>query len=159
MKSGTYDVIIIGAGGAGLLCAAEAGKRPRRVLVLDHARAPGEKIRISGGGRCNFTNLHTSPDNFLSQNPRFCISALTGYTQRDFIALVEKHGIAWHEKTLGQLFCDGSSRQIVDMLLAECRGRRAPGAVRRRGLRRSRRRDDGFARRHRPGAVCLPSAW
>jgi predicted Rossmann fold flavoprotein len=121
MESGRYDVIIIGAGGAGLMCAATAGKRGRRVLVLDHARAPGEKIRISGGGRCNFTNLHTAPDNFLSQNPRFCISALKGYTQWDFIALVGKHGIAWHEKTLGQLFCDGSSRQVVDMLLAECR--------------------------------------
>jgi hypothetical protein len=98
-----------------------AGGRGRRVLLLDHARAPGEKIRISGGGRCNFTNLHAAPENYLSQNPRFCISALQGYTQQDFIALVEKHGIAWHEKTLGQLFCDGSSRQIVDMLQAECR--------------------------------------
>jgi predicted Rossmann fold flavoprotein len=116
-----YDVIIVGAGGAGLMCAIEAGKRGRRVLVLDHARAPGEKIRISGGGRCNFTNLHTTPANFLSANPRFCISALKTYTQQSFIALVDRHHIAWHEKTLGQLFCDGSSRQIIDMLLAECR--------------------------------------
>ncbi|MEP4944082.1 MAG: NAD(P)/FAD-dependent oxidoreductase [Parasphingorhabdus sp.] len=116
----TYDAIILGAGGAGLFCALTAGRRGRRVLVLDHAKKPGEKIRISGGGRCNFTNIHTTPKNFLSQNPRFCISALAGYTPHDFIALVEAHGIAWHEKTLGQLFCDGSSQQIVDMLLDEC---------------------------------------
>ncbi len=115
-----HDVIILGAGGAGLLCAAEAGRRGRSVLVLDHAKVPAEKIRISGGGRCNFTNLHTSPKNFLSENPRFCISALASYTQHDFIALVNRHNIAWHEKTLGQLFCDGSSQQIIDMLLAEC---------------------------------------
>lgn len=116
-----YDVVIIGAGGAGLMCAIEAGKRGRRVLVLDHAPAVGEKIRISGGGRCNFTNLNTAPENFISENQRFCISALAGYTPHDFIAIVRKHGIAFHEKTLGQLFCDGSSRQIIDMLLAECR--------------------------------------
>ncbi|MDO8838189.1 MAG: NAD(P)/FAD-dependent oxidoreductase [Parvibaculum sp.] len=115
-----HDVIILGAGGAGLFCAAEAGRRGRSVLVLDHARTPGEKIRISGGGRCNFTNLHTTPKNFLSENPRFCISALASYTQHDFIAKVEAHNIAWHEKTLGQLFCDGSSQQIIDMLLTEC---------------------------------------
>ena len=121
MQRITYDVVIVGAGGAGLMCAIEAGKRCRRVLVLDHAHAVGEKIRISGGGRCNFTNLNTTPANFLSENPRFCISALAGYTQHDFIALVRKHGIAFHEKTLGQLFCDGSSRQIIGMLLAECR--------------------------------------
>ena len=95
------------------------------MLVLEQARHPGEKIRISGGGRCNFTNLHTGPANFLSDNPRFCHSALSGYTQRDFIALVERYGIAWHEKTRGQLFCDGSSRQIIDMLLEECRNARA----------------------------------
>lgn len=116
-----YDVVVIGAGGAGLFCAMTAGARGRSVLVLDHARAPGEKIRISGGGRCNFTNLHATPANFLSNNPRFCISALKSYTQHDFIALVDRHKIAWHEKTLGQLFCDGSSQQIIDMLLAECR--------------------------------------
>ena len=116
----THDIIILGAGGAGLFCAAEAGRRGRSVMVLDHAKTPGEKIRIAGGGRCNFTNLHTSPKNFLSDNPRFCISALASYTQADFIALVNRHNIAWHEKTLGQLFCDGSAQQIIDMLLAEC---------------------------------------
>jgi predicted Rossmann fold flavoprotein len=120
-----YDVIILGAGAAGLMCAAVAGQRGHQVLLLEQARNPGEKIRISGGGRCNFTNLHTSPANFLSDNPRFCHSALSGYTQRDFIALVETYGIAWHEKTRGQLFCDGSSRQIIDMLLDECRKTRA----------------------------------
>jgi predicted Rossmann fold flavoprotein len=116
-----HDVIILGAGAAGLMCAAVAGQGGRSVLLLEQSRHPAEKIRISGGGRCNFTNLHTSPVNFLSNNPQFCRSALSGYTQRDFIALVEKYGIAWHEKTRGQLFCDGSSRQIVDMLLEECR--------------------------------------
>ncbi len=116
----TYDVIIIGAGAAGLMCAIEAGKRGRSVLVLDHATKPAEKIRISGGGRCNFTNIHTTPKNFLSQNLHFCVSALSRYTPKDFISLVNKHNIAYHEKTLGQLFCDRSSRQIIDMLLAEC---------------------------------------
>lgn len=115
-----HDVIILGAGGAGLFCAGVAGARGRSVLVLDHAKTVGEKIRISGGGRCNFTNLHVGPKNFLSENPSFCISALKRYTQADFIALVNRHNIAWHEKTLGQLFCDGSAQQIVDMLLAEC---------------------------------------
>src|SRR3979490_3524727 len=122
--SNSHDVIILGAGAARLMCAGIAAKRGRSVLVLEQARAPGEKIRISGGGRCNFTNRHTSPANFLSENPRFCHSALNGYTQHDFIALVEKYGIAWHEKTRGQLFCDGSSRQIVEMLLGECGKRR-----------------------------------
>jgi len=116
-----YDVIVLGAGAAGLMCASVAGQRGRSVLLLEQARQPAEKIRISGGGRCNFTNLHTTPANFLSDNPRFCTSALSGYTQRDFIALVDSYNIAHHEKTRGQLFCDGSSRQIVDMLLAECR--------------------------------------
>lgn len=116
-----HDVIILGAGAAGLMCAAIAGQRGRSVLLLEQSRHPAEKIRISGGGRCNFTNLHASPANFLSNNPQFCRSALSGYTQRDFIALVESYHIAWHEKTRGQLFCDGSSRQIVDMLLEECR--------------------------------------
>ena len=104
------------------MCAVEAGKRGRRVVIIDHARRPAEKIRISGGGRCNFTNIHTSPANFLSGNPRFAISALSRYTPRDFIAAVDRHGIAYHEKTLGQLFCNGSSQQIIDMLLDECRG-------------------------------------
>lgn len=117
MKS--LDVIIIGAGAAGLMCATRAGKRGRTVLVLDHAEKPAEKIRISGGGRCNFTNREVGPENFLSNNPRFCVSALSRYTPGDFIALVEEHGIAWHEKTLGQLFCDGSAGQIIDMLLSE----------------------------------------
>lgn len=119
----SYDVVVIGAGAAGMICAIEAGKRGRSVLVLDHAAKPGEKIRISGGGRCNFTNIHTSPKNFLSGNPHFCISALSRYTQRDFIALVERHGIAYHEKTLGQLFCDGSARLIIDMLVEEMQDR------------------------------------
>ena len=113
------DVIVIGAGAAGMMCAAEAAKRGRSVLVVEHGLAPGEKIRISGGGRCNFTNLGAGPANYLSANPRFCISALRRYTQRDFIALVDRHGIGWHEKTLGQLFCNASSRQIVDMLVKE----------------------------------------
>jgi predicted Rossmann fold flavoprotein len=114
------DVVIIGAGAAGMMCAIEAGKRGRRVLLLDHAEKLGEKIRISGGGRCNFTNIDTRPENFLSANPDFCRSALARYTPRDFIALVEKHGIAWHEKKLGQLFCDESAQQIIDMLKTEC---------------------------------------
>lgn len=114
-----YDVIVIGAGAAGMMCAAETGKRGRRTLVIDHMETAGEKIRISGGGRCNFTNLHASPAQFLSDNPHFCKSALSRYSQHDFIKLVEKHGIAYHEKTLGQLFCDTSSQQIIDMLLDE----------------------------------------
>ncbi|MBC8006531.1 MAG: NAD(P)/FAD-dependent oxidoreductase [Prolixibacteraceae bacterium] len=114
------DVVIIGAGAAGMMCAIEAGKRGRRVLLLDHAEKLGEKIRISGGGRCNFTNIDARPENFLSANPDFCRSALARYTPRDFIALVEKHGIAWHEKKLGQLFCDDSAQQVIDMLKAEC---------------------------------------
>ncbi|WP_204113667.1 NAD(P)/FAD-dependent oxidoreductase [Shimia biformata] len=111
-----FDTIILGAGAAGMMCAAHAGGR---VVVIDHARAPGEKIRISGGGRCNFTNIYAEPDAFLSQNPHFCKSALARYTQWDFIDLVARHKIAWHEKTLGQLFCDDSARQIVGMLVDE----------------------------------------
>jgi hypothetical protein len=121
MSRAIADVIVLGAGAAGLMCAGVAGRRGRSVIVLEQAQHPGEKIRISGGGRCNFTNLHTTPANFLSQNPRFCHSALSGYTQHDFIAMVERHRIAYHEKTRGQLFCDGSARQIIDMLLDECR--------------------------------------
>ena len=117
--SPSFDVVIAGAGAAGLMCAIRAGQRGRRVLLLDHAENVGKKILISGGGRCNFTNRDSRPEAFLSANPHFCKSALARYTQHDFIALVEKHGIAWHEKTLGQLFCDGSARQIVAMLLAE----------------------------------------
>jgi predicted Rossmann fold flavoprotein len=117
---GRYDVIVAGGGAAGLMCALRAGQRGRSVLVLEHAEKVGKKILISGGGRCNFTNLESRPEAFLSANPHFCKSALARYTQHDFIALVDKHRIAWHEKTLGQLFCDGSARQIVAMLLAEC---------------------------------------
>ncbi|MEB3042723.1 NAD(P)/FAD-dependent oxidoreductase [Rhizobium mulingense] len=113
------DVIVIGAGAAGMMAAIRAGKRGRSVVVLDHARAPGEKIRISGGGRCNFTNIHAGPKNFLSANPHFCKSALARFTPADFIAMVERHGIAWHEKTLGQLFCDDSAKDIIRMLLDE----------------------------------------
>ncbi len=116
-----YDVIIIGAGAAGMMCAIEAGKRGRRVWLIDHSAKIGEKIRISGGGRCNFTNLHANPKTFLSGNPHFCKSALSQFTQQDFIALVQKHGIEFHEKKLGQLFCDVSAQAIIDMLLRECR--------------------------------------
>ena len=116
-----FDVVVIGAGAAGMMCAIEAARRGRRVLVIDHAKAPGEKIRISGGGRCNFTNLHTAPDRFLSANPSFCISALRRYRPQHVIALIEAAGIAWHEKTLGQLFCDGSAQQIVDLMLDQMR--------------------------------------
>ncbi|MDR3533337.1 MAG: NAD(P)/FAD-dependent oxidoreductase [Rhodopila sp.] len=116
----SFDVIILGAGAAGLMCAISAGRRGRRVLVLDHAPQAGAKILISGGGRCNFTNTGTVPERFLSDNPHFCRSALSRYRPADFVALVQKHGIAFHEKTLGQLFCDGSAREIVAMLLAEC---------------------------------------
>ena len=115
-----FDVIILGAGAAGLMCAAQSGQLGRRVLLIDHAEKAGKKILISGGGRCNFTNIRTSPDQFLSQNPHFVKSALKQYTAQDFINLVNQYGIAWHEKTLGQLFCDGSARQIVSMLLSEC---------------------------------------
>jgi predicted Rossmann fold flavoprotein len=118
--SENYDVIVLGAGAAGLMCAAAAGQRGWRVLLIDHADRPGKKILISGGGRCNFTNIHTAPDRYLSANPHFAKSALSRYTAADFLALVNSHRIAWHEKTLGQLFCDGSARQIVDMMVAEC---------------------------------------
>ena len=114
------DVVVIGGGAAGLLCAIEAGKRGRKVVVLEHADRIGKKIAISGGGRCNFTNLNTNADDFISGNPHFCKSALARYTPADFIALVEKHGIAYHEKKLGQLFCDGSSSSIIELLLKEC---------------------------------------
>lgn len=116
------DVIVIGAGAAGMMCAIRAAKRGRSVVVLDHARSPGEKIRISGGGRCNFTNIHTGPKSFLSANPHFCKSALARFTPSDFIAMVHQHKIAWHEKTLGQLFCDDSAKDIIRMLLDEMKG-------------------------------------
>jgi predicted Rossmann fold flavoprotein len=116
----SFDVVIVGAGAAGLMCAIAAGNRGRRVLLLEHNDQPGAKILISGGGRCNFTNLEIAPERFLSANPHFCKSALSRHTQHDFIALVERHHIHYHEKTLGQLFCDGSAREILTMLLAEC---------------------------------------
>ena len=116
----TVDVVVLGGGAAGLMCAAEAGRRGRRVLLLEHNPQVGRKILISGGGRCNFTNRHTTADNFLSRNPHFAKSALARYQPADFVALVERHGIRYHEKTLGQLFCDGSAAQIVTMLEAEC---------------------------------------
>src|SRR5258707_6364718 len=116
-----FDVIILGAGAAGLMCAIEAGKRGRRVAVLERAGRIGKKILSSGGGRCTFTNLHCRPENFISSNPHFSKSALALYTPADFIALVEKHGISYHEKTLGQLFCDRSAREITAMLEQECR--------------------------------------
>ena len=116
-----FDVAVIGGGAAGMMCAAMAGQRGRRVVLLEHTNLPGEKIRISGGGRCNFTNLHTQPENFLSSNPHFCRSALAGYTPQDFIDLMRRHGIAFHEKHRGQLFCDHSAAQIIDMLRAECK--------------------------------------
>ena len=118
----SFDAIILGAGAAGLMAARVAAQRGRRVLLIDHAEAVGKKILISGGGRCNFTNIHTAPDRFLSANPHFMKSALARYTPRDFLTLIEAHGIAWHEKTLGQLFCDGRANQIVDMLWGECAG-------------------------------------
>src|SRR5712672_1381166 len=115
-----FDVVILGAGAAGLMCAMTAGRRGKRVLLIERGDSAGAKILISGGGRCNFTNLEVRPERFISGNPHFCKSALSRYTQHDFIALVERHRIPYHEKTLGQLFCDGSARAIVAMLLAEC---------------------------------------
>ncbi len=115
-----YDILIIGAGAAGMMCAAQAGGQGRRVLLVDSAASAGEKIRISGGGRCNFTNLYSGPENFVSENPHFCKSALAGYTPQDFIKLVEDYGIDWHEKHKGQLFCQGSATQIIEMLRCEC---------------------------------------
>jgi len=119
MSETGYDTLVLGAGAAGMMCAIHAAARGGRVLVIDHAKKPGEKIRISGGGRCNFTNINTTPQNFISGNPHFAKSALKRYTQHDFITLVQQHGIAFHEKTLGQLFCDGSATEVIDMLLAE----------------------------------------
>src|SRR5271169_4308547 len=116
----SFDVVVLGGGAAGLMCAIEAGKRGRSVAVLEHTDRPGKKILISGGGRCNFTNLNAGPENYLSQQPDFCKSALARYTPWDFVALVEKHGIAYHEKKLGQQFCNGSSREIIHLLLTEC---------------------------------------
>ena len=143
MKPLDIDVLVVGAGAAGMMCAWEAGRRGRSVLVVDHARAPGEKIRISGGGRCNFTNLGCGPHAFLGENPRFATSALRRFTQHDFLKRVEAAGIGWHEKTLGQLFCDDSAKQIVAMLVE---GLRAAGATLRTGtaVDRVERRGEGF---------------
>jgi predicted flavoprotein YhiN len=130
-----YDAIVLGGGAAGLMCAAVAGQRGRRVLLIDHADQVGKKILISGGGRCNFTNIHTAPDRYLSANPHFAKSALGRYAPQDFIDLVDRHGIAWHEKTLGQLFCDGSAKQIVAMLVEECAKGSSGNCVRHGGRR------------------------
>lgn len=115
-----FDVVVIGAGAAGMFCAAQAGQLGRRVLLLDNGKKPGRKILMSGGGRCNFTNMYTEPAAYLSNNPHFCKSALARYTQWDFIDLINRHGIAYHEKTLGQLFCDDSAQQVVELLVKEC---------------------------------------
>lgn len=139
-----YDVVVLGAGAAGLMCAAVAGQRGRRVALLDHNAQPGRKILISGGGRCNFTNLHCAPDRFLSANPHFAKSALALYTPRHFLELVERYRIPWHEKTLGQLFCDHSSRAILDMLLAECEGGRVELVLNAGSVRVEREAGGGF---------------
>ena len=152
----SVDVLVIGAGAAGMMCAIEAAKRGRSVLVLDHAKKPGDKIRISGGGRCNFTNIHASPKNFLSQNKHFCISALSRYTQRDFIKLVERYRIAYHEKTLGQLFCDGSATQIIDMLLDEMH-RYGARLQLETAIENVEKTERGFVIRHSGGTVSVKS--
>ena len=151
----SFDVIIIGAGAAGLMCAIAAGARGKRVVLLDHNAQAGAKILISGGGRCNFTNTGTSPQNFLSENPHFCRSALSRYTPADFLALMARHNIAWHEKTLGQLFCDGSSKQVVAMLLAECTaaGVSVKLATKITGIRKA----DGFTVETGGGAFTAPA--
>ena len=143
IRTETFDVLIVGAGAAGMMCAIEAGRRGRRVRVIDHASKPGEKIRISGGGRCNFTNTGTTVANFLGENPRFAASALGRYTQGDFVKRVDRAGIAWHEKTLGQLFCNDSAKQIVRMLTDDMR---AAGAILSLGIGvdRVERIGDGF---------------
>ena len=147
-----FDVVVIGAGAAGMMCAVEAGKRGRRVLVIDHADAPGEKIRISGGGRCNFTNINAAPANFISANPHFAISALRRYTAKDFIAWVEREGIAYHEKTLGQLFCDGSAKEIIAMLTGAMR--QASVTLRlKTTVERVEQQDEGFLLSTSGGAV------
>jgi predicted Rossmann fold flavoprotein len=151
-----YDVLILGGGAAGLMCAIEAGKRGRSVLVVEHANRVGKKILMSGGGRCNFTNLHTTPANFLSVNPHFCKSALARYTQWDFIAMVERHRIAYHEKELGQLFCDESSKLIVRMLLDECDAAGVQIDVERE-VSEVRQDDKGFALRTSQGPVSTAS--
>ncbi len=155
MRREEFDAVVLGAGAAGMMCAMTAGRRGRRVLLLDHADEPGRKILISGGGRCNFTNLDVRPERFFSGNPHFCRSALARYTQTDFIALVDRHGIAWHEKTLGQLFCDSSARQIVAMLADACAD---AGVALRLGQRvRSVTRTDRFVVELDAGEVTAPA--
>lgn len=139
-----FDAIVIGAGAAGLMCAAQAGQRGRRVALLEHNAQPGRKILISGGGRCNFTNIHCAPDRFLSDNPHFAKSALALFQPRHFLELVERYGIAWHEKTLGQLFCDRSAMQILEMLRAECERGSVEVVLNARGVKIE-RGGDGFA--------------
>jgi predicted Rossmann fold flavoprotein len=151
----SYDAIVLGAGAAGLMCAARAGQRGKRVLVLERAEKPGKKILISGGGRCNFTNIGAGPANYLSANPHFAKSALARYTARDFLDLVESYGIAWHEKTLGQLFCDGSAKQIVAMLLEECA--KGDVAVRCSEEVASVEQGDGFAVTTQTGTYTAPA--
>ena len=157
MKAEQVDVLIVGAGAAGMMCAGEAGRRGRSVRLIDHARAPGEKIRISGGGRCNFTNLGTGPANFLGENPRFATSALRRFTPQDFIRRVDRAGIAWHEKTLGQLFCDESAKQIIRMLTDDLR---AAGARLSLGVSVERvgRSGDGFEATLSDGSVVRASS-
>ena len=157
MKAEQVDVLIVGAGAAGMMCAGEAGRRGRSVRLIDHARAPGEKIRISGGGRCNFTNLGTRPANFLGENPRFATSALRRFTPQDFIRRVDRAGIAWHEKTLGQLFCDDSAKQIIRMLTDDLR---AAGARLSLGVSVERvgRSGDGFEAALSDGSVVRASS-
>jgi predicted flavoprotein YhiN len=148
-----FDVVVLGAGAAGLMCAATAGQRGRRVALLEHGGQAGRKILISGGGRCNFTNLHCGPGNFISENKHFAKSALAGYGPLDFVALVERYGIRWHEKTLGQLFCDGSSRAILEMLLAECAVGGVDVVVNARGITVERASSGGFCVRSSMGAI------
>ena len=154
MKRNHYDVVVIGAGAAGMMCASVAAQRGKSVLLLDAADKLAEKIRISGGGRCNFTNLGTGPANFLSENPHFCKSALARYTPQDFLTLLKRYGVRWHEKHKGQLFCDDSAEQIISMLKAECDA----GGVDWRGARHRQdhigdRRGASSARERRDGAV------
>jgi predicted Rossmann fold flavoprotein len=152
-----YDVIIIGAGAAGLMCAMEAGKRGRRVLLLDHANKPGKKILMSGGGRCNFTNQDIRPENYLSKNPHFCKSALSRYTQWDFIAMVQRHSIPFHEKTLGQLFCNNKAKDIVNMLLLECEWANVELVLEAKVIAVKQNQDAGFTLQSSLGALSCES--
>ena len=151
-----FDVAVIGAGAAGMMCAAVAAQRGRTVVLIEHATVLAEKIRISGGGRCNFTNKQVGPENFISANPHFCKSALAGYTPQDFLDLMRRHGIAWHEKHKGQLFCDHSSEDIIELLRAECN----QGGVQWRMPCENLRRDDSSQELgHRDRRSCDSAAW